>query len=230
MLLGALVAGPVSAAVLAGWNFTGLPSSPVPTEVVAAEVASFLDAGAALNRITRSPDLTGEGAANYFQTKGFPELPVSSWNTDAHYLTFTLAPAVDHTMTLTTLYWNHLVRGGTGDEGPRQIRAGYRVDGDSDWTVSEWFAVSGSTTQPTWNFAPLTTTDAVEFRIWGMDALNTDNAYRLRDSVPLEGYNFVVLGSENVVPEPGAFSLISLGAGFLYWMRKRALHKMGNPS
>ena len=221
LLLFAVAVPPVSAAVLAGWNFTGLPSTPVPTEVVAQEVASFLDSGALLNRITRSADLTGEGASNYFQTRGFPELPTSSWDADAFYLTFTLAPKEDHTMSLNTLYWNHLVRGGTGDEGPRQIRAGYRVAGESDWTVSPWYSVTGSTSQPTWNFTPVTTSDSVEFRIWGMDAVNSDNAYRLRDNTPLEGYNFVVLGTENVVPEPGALGLMTIGFFTLYWLRTK---------
>lgn len=207
--------GAVQAAVLVGWNFDGQNA---PAEFEALSVSPLLQAGGGLNTLAPSADLTFSAQANDYQTHGYPATTdTTQWTVDSPHISFSLAPVTDTSIVMNRLYWNHQRRG----TETSQVRVGYRIAETGPWTVSGWYQISGSRQSVEWNLGSAIVEDEAEFRLWVLGSDTFDSAYRLTDGTPDSGFNFVLFGSEYIIPEPATLAFILIGALFLWRVRVR---------
>ena len=209
-----------NAQLLLGWDLEGESS---PGTSLADNIAAGLQTGGTLNTLSR----TGLGV-----NSGFNSFNSNTWNlTDTFdqtnkYISFTLAPTSGNQVTLTSL--EYAING--SNTGPRNGRWGFSLDGGSTFTFQPDFFVTNPapTSLAIWDFADVTTANAVEFRFWtfGTVSINggTSTAAGTTRIANISGNDLILNGSVAAIPEPQAIALLvgSLAAIAIFRRKRMA--------
>ena len=218
VLAGVVGVGSQASAQVAQWNVQP-HGSPVDLSLSASNSDVNLAAVPALTRV--GPGIAPSAAANSFSD--LSNNITATLNTNADYITFTVAPAAGFQLNLTSLTW---VMCGS-NTAPGNGAWGFSSDGGATWSVDQ-FAMTLARNTNTFNFA-VNTTGSVEFRFWSWGTVSVNGGtaakggtIRIAQDQANNNPELVLAGSVTAVPEPSTLSMIGFGiVGMLAFSRRR---------
>jgi len=173
----ALLAAPASAAVLVQYNFgdnTGVTATEAPTNVAA---------GLAGLTFQRGPGLTAASATGGFNSSGFANPQAA-----ADYLSFGLTVQTGFTASVNQLTFGAQASG----TGPSLINVLANVDNGGFVTIGSFANASTNAANVTINFAALTATSRLEFRLTPGNGTSVNGVTQGNGTATAEGGTFRV--------------------------------------
>lgn len=214
-----VMVGSKSSAQVAQWNVQG-HGSPVDLSLSASNSDANLLAVPALTRV--GPGIAPSAAANSFSD--LSNNTTATLNTNADYMTFTVAPAAGFQLNLTTLKW--IMCG--SNTAPGNGAWGFSSDGGATWSVDQ-FAMALARNTNTFDFTDFSTTSSVEFRFWSWGTVSVNGGtsakggtVRIAQDQANNSPELILDGTVTAIPEPSTLSLIGFGIlGMLAFSRRR---------